>query len=504
MNKTLNLLNKKWILFFFVFLISFVIRLPQIGVESINPDAVNWHYRCQQFANGLKYAQFEKTYPHYHPGVTLCYLMAVPTEVYKKITGKTYNIDTYIDFNILNTYSVVIFNSILISILAILLGRNRGLLFFMLLNLEPFFYGNSRIIHLDIIVSLLLFLSFVLLNKFLTEKKDLYLYLTSLSLAFAFLTKSVSIVFFVLFLFALVIFLRNEVLKKSTQFFVSFFLFIFLLFPAMWVDPFGTFTRIFKEADRVGVRTGHNQFFLNEFYDEDSNPGFLFYPVVSVVKLSPLILIGLFIGVFFIALSLKKFIMSKNLNLKGLLNYLDDNREFFLLTLIYAFYILLIFYSTKKVDRYLLVLVPAIIYYLTSKSSRYFLQLFVILGLLNFISILNFLPNLFYYYSPVVMNYQNVNELVGQKTFGGFMFDLKKYLVSTYGEKNIGFYDVKPMETVYPNSKVFDIRQTSSSKIDIVILSLNEKLPVKYEDKYQKVDTFYFKDIPLYEIYTKK
>ena len=84
------------------------------------------------------------------------------------------------------------------------------------------------------------------------------------------------------------------------------------------------------------------------------------------------------------------------------------------------------------------------------------------------------------------------------------MFDLKKYLVSTYGEKNIGFYDVKPMETVYPNSKVFDIRQTSSSKIDIVILSLNEKLPVKYEDKYQKVDTFYFKDIPLYEIYTKK
>lgn len=504
MNKVFNLLNKKWILFFFVFAISFVIRLPQIGTESVNPDAVNWHYRCQQFANGLKYSQFDKTYPHYHPGVTLCYLMALPTEVYKKVTGKTYNIDSYIDFNILNTYSVVIFNSVVISLISILLARNRGLLFASLLNLEPFFYGNSRIIHLDTILSLLLILSFILLNKYFEEKNDSYLYLTSLSLAFAFLTKSVSIVFVVLFLFSLVIFLKKEVLKKSAQFIVSFFLFIFLLFPAMWVDPFGTFTRIFKEADRVGVRTGHSQFFLNDFYDEDSNPGLLFYPVVSVVKLSPLIVAGLFVGLFFFTVSLRNFIMSKNLTLEGLVKYLENNREFFLLILFYLSYILLIFYSAKKVDRYLLVVVPAVVYYLSSKSSRYFLYIFTLFAVVNLISIINFFPNLFYYYSPLLIKYQNVNELIGQKTFGGFVFDLKKQLVSKYGEKSLGFYDVKPMETVYPNSKVFDIRETSPSKVDIVVLSLNEKLPPKYEGKYQKVETFYLKDIPIYDIYEKR
>ncbi|NBO36898.1 hypothetical protein EBU91_05135 [bacterium] len=72
--------------FLIVFVLSFLIRLPNIGTESINPDAVNWHYRCQQFANGLKYFQLEKTYPHYHPGVTLCWVMLLPTEIYKNLS----------------------------------------------------------------------------------------------------------------------------------------------------------------------------------------------------------------------------------------------------------------------------------------------------------------------------------------------------------------------------------------------------------------------------------
>ena len=55
----IKILDKPYYLFLAVFLISFLIRLPAIGTESINPDAVNWHYRCQQFANGLKFFQFE-------------------------------------------------------------------------------------------------------------------------------------------------------------------------------------------------------------------------------------------------------------------------------------------------------------------------------------------------------------------------------------------------------------------------------------------------------------
>ena len=500
----MKLLLKPIYLFLFIFLLSFIIRIPLLGTESINPDAVNWHYRCQQFANGLKYWQLEKTYPHYHPGVTLCYLMAVPTEAYKKITGQVYNIDTFVNFNILNSYSVVLFNSLLIAILAFIIGGKRGLIFSLLLNLEPFFYGNSRIIHLDTLVTLLIFLAFLLLNKFFDEKKLHFLYLSSFIFSLAFLTKSVSIIFIVLSLFSILLFIKETRLKFFSQFLVSSILFIIVLFPAMWVAPLDTFTRIFKEADRVGVRTGHSQFFLGEYYDEESNPGFWFYPLVSLIKFSPIFNISLILIFFSILISFEIHLRIHKLNIRKFIDYIDRNREMFLLLLFYGFYTVLIFYSSKKVDRYMLVLVPAVIYFISNKSSQLFQRIFLILGFVNLVSIITFFPNLFYYYSPVFYSYSNVNKIIGQKTFGGGIFEMNNYLKSKYGEKNLGFYDVKPMETVYPNSKVFDIRETSPTKIDILILSINEKMPEKYVDKFAKSETFYLYDIPVYDVYLKK
>jgi len=496
--------NKPIYFFLTIFLLSFLIRVPFLGTESINPDAVNWHYRCQQFANGLKYFQFEKTYPHYHPGVTLCYLMSVPTEIYKQITNQVYNKDTFVNFNILNSYSVTIFNCILIALLGLVIGGRNGLIFSILLNIEPFFYGNSRIIHLDTIVTLLLFLGVILLTKFFDENKEKYLYFSSLAFSLAFLTKSVSIVFIILSLFAILLFVKKGRLKFFSQFMVSSILFIFIFFPAMWVSPVETFTRIFKEADRVGVRTGHNQYFLGEFYDEDSNPGFWFYPAISVVKFSPIFNMSVLLIVYGLLVSIEIHLRTHKLNLNSFVSYIEKNRSMFLLLLFYGVYTILIFYSSKKVDRYVLVLVPVVIYLISLKSSAILNRGLLVFGFVNLVSILSFFPNLFFYYSPILLKYENVNRIIGQKTFGGGIFEMKNYLITKFGEKNLGFYDVKPMETVYPNSKVFDIRETSFNKVDIVILSINEKMPEKYQDKFYKSESIYSYDIPLYDIYLKK
>ena len=131
--------NNKLILFISVFVFSVLIRFYYLGYESINPDAVNWHYRCQQFANGLKYLQFEKTYPHYHPGVTLCYTMAVPTEIYKQVTGQIYNSSTYLNFNFINSLSLILVVSLLISLISIQFSIKQGIIFSLILNFEPFF-----------------------------------------------------------------------------------------------------------------------------------------------------------------------------------------------------------------------------------------------------------------------------------------------------------------------------------------------------------------------------
>lgn len=482
--------NNKLILFISVFVFSVLIRFYYLGYESINPDAVNWHYRCQQFANGLKYLQFEKTYPHYHPGVTLCYTMAVPTEIYKQITGQIYNSNTYLNFNFINSLSLILVVSLLISLISIQFSIKQGIIFSLILNFEPFFFGNSKLIHLDTLLSLFIFLALIFIKNYLESKSYKHLIFSGLFLGLGFLTKSVAIVFFPFMLIGIYLLSESKKLRNVGIFIASFSLTIFILFPALWVAPIQTLARIFKEADRVGVRTGHSEFFLDEYYDDTMDPGVLFYPVDALIKYSPLIIFGLLL----IKISVFRFIQDK-FSFKKLLDF-----EVFLY-LIYLVYIFVIFYSDKKVDRYLLVLLPPIFYFLAHNFSKH-AKTIVALLVVNFISMVYFSPFQFLYYSPVFMNYTNVNNLVGQKSFGMGMYDLREYLKSKYGEKNLGFYDIKPMETIYPNSKVFDVRETSQSKVDIVILSVNEVMPEKY-NQFTKKESFIIKGIPLYDIYTK-
>lgn len=491
---------------FLVVIFSFLIRLPNIGSESINPDAVNWHYRCQQFANGLKYLQLDKTYPHYHPGVTLCWVMLFPTEIYKNLSNQeVYNNSNYINFNVFNTISLVISISLLIGIISFQLGYPRGYFFALLLNFEPFYFGNSKLIHLDVLHSLLILLGLIFVWKFVEKYSEVSkskgiksytsLILSGLFFALAFLTKSVTLVFlpFVV-LFLLMLPKDNNKLiplKNIGAFLIPFVFFVFLLFPALWINPSEYLLRIVKEADRVGVRTGHSQIFFGNFYGEEEDPGVMFYIFTLLIKFSPLFIVGILIlGYEFIRTDrFKTFVKVHSASL--------------LFASAYVFYVAALLYSDKKVDRYLLLLVPLIFYFLSFYFQKY-LKIILALLALNVISVIYFSPYQFLYFSPIMLNFENANSIIGQKSFGMGIFELKKYIVATYGEKNLGFYDIKPIETVYPNSKVFDIRKTSASKIDLIILSKNEVLPEKFKDSFVPKDVFYLGEIPLYEIYIKE
>jgi hypothetical protein len=499
------LLKNKIYLFVFSLFFSFLIRIPNIGTESINPDAVNWHYRCQQFANGIKFFQLEKTYPHYHPGVTLCWVMFFPTEVYKQFSNqKNYNNENYLDFNVVNTIFLVLFISFLLSILAVQIGGLKGLIFILLLNLEPFFFSNSKLIHLDTLHSLLLFQSVIILWSYFFEPNKIFkifkfsfkipkLALSGFFLGLAFLTKSVTLVFLPVMLAFLTIKEKgnfHEGFKKLSVFFITFLATVFILFPALWIDPIGNLTRIIREADRVGVRTGHSQIFFERFYGEDDNPGIAFYIFTLIVKFSPLFLYCIIVLLF-------EFIKSiKNGEFKVL-----ENRGIFFLT-VYSFYIFAIAYSDKKVDRYLLLLIPVVFYLFTfifHKYSKYVIGFLI----LNVISVVYFHPFQFLYYSPILGNFENAEKIIAQKSFGMGIVELRDYIVKNFGDVSVGMYDIKPLEALYPNSKVFDIRESSKSKVDIVILTKDESLPENYEGNFALKDIFYLKDLPVYQIYVK-
>lgn len=174
-------------------------RIPYLGYDEINPDGVNWHYRSQQFVVALKSHNWEATYQYYHPGVTLMWISGAAIEVFKHITSN-FNYDQYnfLMFHFVAKYAVVftqlILSFILIYFLTKIVGFKKSLLAAVLFSLEPFFLGNSRLYHLDVLLALLTFISLCVSYLNLREFSYVRSVISGLFLAITFLTKSIGIV----------------------------------------------------------------------------------------------------------------------------------------------------------------------------------------------------------------------------------------------------------------------------------------------------------------------
>src|SRR3989344_8280513 len=116
--------NKRNILYLLIFAVLFFLtRVPRLNNDIINPDEINWHYRTEQFVNGLKYQQWEKTYQHYHPGVTVMWITGVSTEVFKQITGiRSYNIYNFEAFAFISKFALI-FVQLILSLYIIFILR---------------------------------------------------------------------------------------------------------------------------------------------------------------------------------------------------------------------------------------------------------------------------------------------------------------------------------------------------------------------------------------------
>jgi hypothetical protein len=72
----------------------------------------------------------------------------------------------------------------------------------------------------------------------------------------------------------------------------------------------------------------------------------------------------------------------------------------------------------------------------------------------------------------------------------------------------LGFIDTKPIDAIYPNSKVFDIRVVGPGSYDYIVLGINESIPEKVtNDKrftFEKDISIYINDLEYWRIYAKK
>lgn len=510
-----------------LFLIAFfLVRLPFLGADVINPDGVNWHNRSEQFIVGLKTGQFEKTYQHYHPGVTLTWLVGVPVEIIKQTSSQNqlYTSENYLMFHTVVKYVLVIVHAVLSLVILYFLNvlfqlrKDRlsawsfevSLLIVSLFSLEPFFVGNSRLVHLDVLLSLLLFLALLVLYLALESSKKFYFMLSGVFLALSFLTKSIGVggLVFALGIVVLHGFLNKvsikNLLTRVSILLLSFVTTMLVLFPALWVDFIGTLYNIFDEADRIGIRSGHGQIF---FEDYSRDPGFLFYFVILLMKLSFVTIMG---NVFLLIFSLIKHL---EINLKSY------SLELFLFVFYFG-YLLVMMYPSKKLDRYMLPLFPpmalfailgyykAYDYFQNKISIRtYFAVLVSAVLLFLVVPLATFYPYYFTYTSPIFGSPKTANSIVGQKPFGVGIPELKDFLDANYGENlELGFIDTKPMKTIYGNSRVHDIRVEGTRTYDYLILAINEEFPEKvYEGEYsfEKDSSIFINGLEYWRIYVK-
>lgn len=521
----IKMISKRHFFILFLFIAIFLItRLPRLGNDEINPDAVNWHYRSEQFIVGLKTGQFEKTYQHYHPGVILMWVIGIPIEVYKQITGiKIYNQYTFYTFHFIAKYSLVFTQLFLTIFIVFILSKifpfKKTILILFLLSMEPFFVGNSRLLHMDIIFTLFVFSSLTLFYLYILKNNYYWLLLAALFSSLAFLTKSIGIGLFMYLFFGGFLFFsiyRKNLINKIYIPFIfisTFFISTFILFPALWKSPFYVLTNIFSEGQRIGLENGHEQIFFGE---KVNDPGPLFYPITLFLKTSPLI----FLGIFFYFISLVRLIFSKNKNKAILFN--KDNLIGFttFLTFFYLGYFIFMTLSSKKIDRYMLVLFPLLTVYASTGYlyicenvkniyKKYFL---IIPAVFFFIFVIQPLITIFPYYftytNPLLGSSYNANNIIGQKPFGIGIFDVKNKILKDYGpDTKVGFIDTKPIKSIYPNSLVHDIRVDGPSGLDAIILGINEDFPenvTKSNTKFTKDSSIFINGLEYWRFYVKQ
>lgn len=505
--------TKKYLLTVLFILAFLITRIPFLGYDEINPDAVNWHQRSEQFIAALKSGDFLKTYQHYHPGVTLMWTMGVPIEIYRQFNpaDRIYTADNFIIQHQIAKYSLVLVQLFLSLMLIInlkdILGFKKSFLAITLLSFEPWFLGNSRLLHMDVLLALFMALALTMSYKYLLKPSPLLLVGAGIFSGLSFLTKSVgALTIPVIFIFlVLVSYKKHEtakVIRNTGIFLVVATVTIFVLFPALWVKPKFVLTDIYNEGLRIGTRRGHEQVVMGEQV-ETAGPGF--YPLVLALKTSPIIWAG--VGLFLLEVIARRRQMQK------------VDRYFVLLMFSFSFiYFLGMSAASKKVDRYMVPVFPL----LAVISSVAYVQLFhkleqrykkriypfmiTTLAFTTLPTLLAYYPYYFTYTNPLFGSAPQADKILGQKPFGIGMWELRNFILLRYGEVNLGFIDRKPMSTIYRSSKIFDIREYGTSKYDLIVLGPNESIPEKVtEGKYKFSPDYaiYINGLEYWRIYNK-
>jgi len=354
---------------------GFLLRLAPLG-RYVTPDEPAWVYRSIRFADALAARDWAAVPSTGHPGVTTMWLGALGVAVRRLLNpaasvahldwirrlawlapenGEAFRHLAFflpwgrVAIALVTTLGLVI----LYPLLARLFDRHTALLAVGLLALDPFLTGHSGLLHTDALLATFSLLALVTaLNGVREPHRAAWWALAGLFTGLALLTKTPALVLLPLILLLVAICnlqsaIRNPplVIGHWSLVISHWSLFILLtvvtcvaLYPALWADPAGTLRTLSAFAGRH-VETVQRPIFFAGHMTHD--PGLAFYPAVFLFRASPIVLLGLAIGL----IQLRR---------------MPTDRRFAFLALL-AFAILLgamMSLGAKKHDRYLLPAFP--------------------------------------------------------------------------------------------------------------------------------------------------
>ena len=424
----MNLSKLSKFYFYLIASLFIILRIEMLGFDQTNNDSQRWFIRSEGFLQALKSGNISKTHQKYHPGVTLMVINSFSRQFFYSYQYSFLNqkIDIMSPYIFPYTNLVSKLGVVLVVFLVLLLqfylikkiwGNEVALFYFFFISVEPFFIGINRWFHLTSFEVMFGFTSILLLLFWRENKKPIFFILSTAFLALGVLTKVTTLILgVVLFIVLLHSYLKTKNLSIFVFYFLSYLLFIFAFFPALWVDGYKVSSNIIGSIfNAVGEdpRKGQIGPILNIIY----------YPLVLVFKLSPILLVLFLLSFSKFKEMIKKF----------------ENLSLFLVLIVFLIFLSV---SDQKIDRYSLVFYLPLILICSifiSRTSAYIKKTSIILSLIFIVWVrFNFSTQYYAYFNPFVGGTKTALNL-GIYENGGSYFN------------ESAFY----LNKIAPNSKVF-------------------------------------------------
>jgi hypothetical protein len=361
-----------------LFFLGLFPRLLELGA-FLTPDEFHWVRRSRDFLAGVLQQDWAATLQTGHPGVTTMwtgslgilyrYLARPPTAPNDLLTfvqhvpsdpiSVAYLVPVRLPTVLLTSLSLVV-----VFLLARrLFGQRVALIASFLLALNPFYLGLSRVLHHDALATMFMTLSLLpMIGYWVYGWRRRWLLISGLMAGLAFLSKSSAIFLMPFFgigsLADILIEWRRgkrtgwpairELVLRAVVWAVPAGLIYVLAWPSMWVQPLVTLSTVFDfTAEQASEAHVFGQYFLGH-YAED--PGPLFYPVVWLLRSTPLTLLGLAMLLAWLARRHKSLAIIDRRSVKAV----------YICLMYVLFFSLMMTLGAKKQDRYLLPVFPVL------------------------------------------------------------------------------------------------------------------------------------------------